>query len=298
MATFQQAPNGRGSNIEEEEELINTVCLESQQLLLSLPKGGHSWGFGYQYQGFWCRGERLQSLMAFQRHFQALDTDLIIFTVPRSGTLWLKSMAFAIVNRRLYTTTSKHNPLLTTSSHELVPFMELNDKLYGSNNCLPDFTNFHSPRLLATHVLYSSLPESIKNSNCKIVYICRNTKDNFISLWHFLRKWASRKGVDRLIPLDEALDLYCNGVSPYGPFWDHELGYWKESLERPKKVLFLKYEDMKKDSSKSKLKRLAEFLGYPFSLEEESERVMEEILNLCSFDYLKNLEVNKERNFR
>ncbi|OVA18524.1 Sulfotransferase domain [Macleaya cordata] len=171
--------------------------------------------------------------------------------------------------------------------------MELNDKLYGSNNCLPDFTNFQSPRLLATHVPYSSLPESIKNSNCKIVYICRNPKDNFISLWHFLRKWASRKGVDRLIPLDEALDLYCNGVSPYGPFWDHELGYWKESLERPEKVLFLKYEDMKKDSSRSKLKRLAEFVGYPFSLEEESEGVMEEILSLCSFDYLKNLEVNK-----
>ncbi|KAF6173542.1 hypothetical protein GIB67_042672 [Kingdonia uniflora] len=86
--------------------------------------------------------------------------------------------------------------------------------------------------------------------------------------------------------------MYCSGVSLFGPFWDHVLGYWKASLDKPEKVLFLKYENLKNDA-KLNLKRLAEFLGYPFSLEEESEGVIEEMLQLCSFELLRNLDINK-----
>jgi hypothetical protein len=70
------------------------------------------------------------------------------------------------------------------------------------------------------------------------------------------------------------------------------LGYWKASLERPDKVLFLKYEDLKEDITFS-LKKLAEFLVLPFSEKEEKEGVIEEISKLCSFDNLKDLEVNR-----
>ena len=41
--------------------------------------------------------------------------------------------------------------------------------------------------------------------------------------------------------LDETFEMYCKGVIEFGPFWDHMLGYWKESIERPHKVLFLNY---------------------------------------------------------
>ena len=58
------------------------------------------------------------------------------------------------------------------------------------------------------------------------------------------------------------------------------LEYWNESLERPQKVLFLKYENMKEDII-SHVKRLAEFLGFPFSLEER-EGVVKEISRLYS----------------
>lgn len=94
------------------------------------------------------------------------------------------------------------------------------------------------------------------------------------------------------LSLKEAFDKFCNGVSLYGPFWDHVLGYWKYSLEDPNKVLFLKYEDLK-ENPRVHLKRLAEFCGCPFAIEEENEGVVEEILKLCSFDNLSNLEVNK-----
>ena len=56
--------------------------------------------------------------------------------------------------------------------------------------------------------------------------------------------------------------------------------------------MFLRYEDMKRESS-FHLKRLAEFMGYPFSTEEEKQGLVNEILEMCSFENLRNLEVNK-----
>ncbi|MCL7025473.1 hypothetical protein MKW94_013054 [Papaver nudicaule] len=94
------------------------------------------------------------------------------------------------------------------------------------------------------------------------------------------------------LSIDEAFEFFCKGVSQFGPFWDHVLGYWKESLENPHKVLFLKYEDLKNEP-KIQLKKLVEFMGYGFSTEEETHGVIEDIISLCSFEHLKNLDVNK-----
>ncbi|XP_054824388.1 flavonol 4'-sulfotransferase-like isoform X2 [Prosopis cineraria] len=74
------------------------------------------------------------------------------------------------------------------------------------------------------------------------------------------------------------------------------LGYYKESLERPGKIKFLRFEELKNEPVKI-LKELAEFLGHGFSKEEEEENgdddVVNDILKLCSFENLSNLEVNK-----
>lgn len=64
------------------------------------------------------------------------------------------------------------------------------------------------------------------------------------------------------------------------------------SLEKPEKVLFVKYKDLKEDVV-SQLKVLAKFLGFPIIAKEEGEGVIEEIAKLCGFENLKNLEVNK-----
>ena len=49
--------------------------------------------------------------------------------------------------------------------------------------------------------------------------------------------------------IEEEFEQFCRGVCAGGPFWDHILGYWKASFDCPKRVLFMKYEDMKRDSS-------------------------------------------------
>lgn len=32
------------------------------------------------------------------------------------------------------------------------------------------------------------------------------------------------------LSLEEAFELFCQGVADYGPFWDHVLGFWKARI--------------------------------------------------------------------
>ncbi|XP_059448399.1 cytosolic sulfotransferase 5-like [Corylus avellana] len=246
----------------------------------------------HQYQGFWFETLFMQGVVAFQKHFQAdHDTDILLATNPKAGTTWLKAISFALVNRLRYPDTQRH-PLLTVNPHILVPTLEID--LYNKRE-VPDLTtnSFTSRRLFSTHLPYSMLPISAKNStNCKIVYLCRNPKDTLVSFWHFCNRLRPMSTSTGALSLEDAFDMFCRGSSGFGPYWDHVLGYWKESIEKPEKVLFLKYEEMKEQPI-ANMRRLADFLGWPFSPEEEAKGVVNDISKLCSFNNMRNLEVNK-----
>ncbi|KAJ0248039.1 Cytosolic sulfotransferase 9 [Hirschfeldia incana] len=67
---------------------------------------------------------------------------------------------------------------------------------------------------------------------------------------------------------------------------------WYFSLEDPEHVLFMRYEEMKSEPS-SQVKRLAEFLGCPFTEEVEEQGSVDKILELCSLRSLSGMEINK-----
>lgn len=73
---------------------------------------------------------------------------------------------------------------------------------------------------------------------------------------------------------------------------DHVLGYWRGSLESPKNVLFLKYEHLK-NKIMFYVKRMVQFMSCPFFLEEEDKGMVQKIIDLCSFENLSKLEVNR-----
>ncbi|KAL5842420.1 hypothetical protein ACOSQ3_013023 [Xanthoceras sorbifolium] len=154
------------------------------------------------------------------------------------------------------------------------------------------------PKSDTTWLKYSSLTDSRVNSNCGIVYMCRNPLDQFITYWHFLFRTAHEDMKIEPFSLEEAFEMACHGIQEFGPVWEHVLGYWKANLDDSdqKKVLFLKYEDVKEDSA-FYVKKLADFLGCPFSNVEENQGVIEEIVKLCSFENMKDLEVNKNGGF-
>ncbi|XP_057755934.1 cytosolic sulfotransferase 12-like [Arachis stenosperma] len=272
--------------VEEEKEEDYLLSKEWKGLVSTLPKeqGWLSRNI-YKYQGFWYDTKHLQGVLSLQKHFKAKEKDIILVTTPKSGSTWIKALAFALLNRHKYPNAQKNHPLLTNNPHLLVPFLEIS--LYSKKDFVPNLDSIPSPRLLSTHLPFVSLSESVKNVNCKIVYLCRDPKDVFVSLWHFTNKLGPETR-----SIDESFKQFCRGVSPFGPFWEHALGYQKESLKRSDKIMILTFEKMKLHPELV-LKELAKFIGCPFSKEELSKGMVDDILNLCSFDNLSNLEVNK-----
>ncbi|XP_057967127.1 cytosolic sulfotransferase 7-like [Malania oleifera] len=256
-----------------------------EEIVSTLPRGkGWRTEHLHQYQGFWYATRFLPGVLSLQAHFRPRPTDVLLVTYPKSGTTWLKALALSLTGRSKHHDyyTSSH-PLLAGSPHDSVPFLEFS-ALGNPTNPNPDLP------LMATHIPYSSLPRSVSETKCRIVCLLRDPKDVLVSLWHFTSKHRSKELPP--VSLEEAFELFCQGVSPQGPFWDHALGYWKASLEYPERVLVLKYEELKKEPFVS-VKRLAEFLGCPFTSQEEKEGGVDKVIEFCSFEKLSNLEVNK-----
>ncbi|RXH96057.1 hypothetical protein DVH24_008557 [Malus domestica] len=128
-------------------------------------------------------------------------------TFSKSGTTWLRALMFAVLNKSLYDVASPHHPLLTTGPHDCFPLLVLDNMLgnHDHNRPVTSLDHDHDDRdggdvpptsttqLFATHLPYSLLPKSVttSSSTCgvsKFVYVCRNPKDVFISLWIFASK--------------------------------------------------------------------------------------------------------------
>ncbi|XP_020530842.1 cytosolic sulfotransferase 5 [Amborella trichopoda] len=213
----------------------------------------------YQWQGYWYPPSHLEAAMDVSKHFVAHPDDILLAAAPKTGTTWLSALLFSI------------------ASHGLIPKEEIQKT-----------TKLPLPRLFSTHIPYSTLPEPLKDSGSRIIYISRNPRDAFVSLWHFSQK--IQRGNSDPLTFEEAFEQFCEGKTAFGPFLEHVLEYWKASQERTQNILFLTYEEMKADT-KGGVKRMAQFLGRSIETEEE----VEEIVDMCSFERLSNLEVNTSK---
>ena len=114
---------------EETKTLISSLSSEKGYLGRNLCK----------YQGSWYYYNFLQGVLNFQRGFKPQDTDIIVASYPKSGTLWLKALTVALFER---TKNPSHDdpmshPLLSNNPHNLVPVLEMN--LYRDTQT-PDLT--------------------------------------------------------------------------------------------------------------------------------------------------------------
>jgi hypothetical protein len=257
---------------------------EGESLTSRLPIREGWWKPFHLFQGCWLTPEGVKSTMLVQAQFQPRADDIILATYPKCGTTWLKALAFTVTNRSRHPVAKGVHPVLTCHPQDLVPFLELPHR---QRHPIEELQALPSPRLLSTHLPCTSLPSGAPAIGCRIVYLCREPKDVLVSMWHYMNK--VRK--DFYIDLGKAFDFFCEGVSLYGPFWNHCLGYWKQSVEEPERVLFLKYNDMMANPAEH-VRMLAEFLGAPFTDEEESAGAVEEVVRLCSFENLRSLPVN------
>uniref|UniRef100_A0A0D9WNX6 Sulfotransferase n=1 Tax=Leersia perrieri TaxID=77586 RepID=A0A0D9WNX6_9ORYZ len=249
----------------------------------------------YHYQGFWLHDNWVLSAVALQRSFVPRPDDVIVASLPKCGTTWLLSLAFATMARRAYPPAAADHPLRRISPHQCVPFLDV-------LGAIP------SPRLMNTHMPLTMLPNTYK-----VVYVCREPKDMVVSFWHFFQQTVPG------VTFAETFEAFCDGANISGPFWDHNLGYWRASIARPNSVLFLRYEwllgvnlgqrrigiklreswdlapstvmrsnneELLRDPAKN-VRELARFVGLPFSEPPRPRR------RLAFLSNLRSLEVNR-----
>ncbi|KAL0447533.1 UNVERIFIED_CONTAM: Cytosolic sulfotransferase 15 [Sesamum latifolium] len=107
----------------EKNEVDNSPNDEFQELLQTLEQQQNWVGRRIiKYEGFWFPARCLRPVLSSQKHFKAKDTDVILSTMPKSGTTWLQALTFSIANRSVFTI--DQSPLLTSNPHTLVPSLE------------------------------------------------------------------------------------------------------------------------------------------------------------------------------
>ncbi|KAH7962868.1 hypothetical protein HPB52_018403 [Rhipicephalus sanguineus] len=109
------------------------------------------------------------------------------------------------------------------------------------------------PVPIKTHLPFHKQPHS---AGAKYIYVTRNPYDCCVSYYHHCKGLPWYRFTDG--SFDDFVDAFVRGKATYGDYFDHLLS-WYDHRNDPN-VLFLTYEDLKKDAPVSVLK-IADFLG-------------------------------------
>jgi len=88
---------------EQEANKENKLSHDCKELIISLPREkGWITPYLYLFQGFWHSSTEIHAISTFQNHFQAKENYIVVASVPKSGTTWLKALPFTIVKRQYF----------------------------------------------------------------------------------------------------------------------------------------------------------------------------------------------------
>ncbi|XP_052065374.1 sulfotransferase 1A1-like [Mytilus californianus] len=199
--------------------------------------------------------------------------DVFLTAYPKTGTHWLAEIIYMLLNQRLEYNTeyAKVSAMLPLQTPEMV------DKL-------------PSPRILNSHMLFSSLPRDILTQKNKVVFVNRNPKDVAVSLYHFCRHTINYEG-----SWNDFLQLFMSeGGMVYAGPWHKYMMDWDNVIRNNSKldVLVVNYEDLKMNPLKE-IERLAEYLDIKNSTDFYSQ-----VADRCRFNQLKDDYKNRNHPFR
>uniref|UniRef100_A0A646QEH4 Amine sulfotransferase n=1 Tax=Hemiscolopendra marginata TaxID=943146 RepID=A0A646QEH4_9MYRI len=210
--------------------------------------------------------------------FEAEEDDVYVVTFAKAGTALMQEVVHLLHN-------GTSEPAFEMLRDLTFPYLEI--ACWNFPDDFPDsfklIESSPSPRLIKTHLPYSLMPPKAIEMKCKMIYVARNVKDVVVSYYHFAQKMNV---MDFKGEVSDFVELFLRDLVPYCPYFDHVKGFWERRNEP--NILFVTYEDMKKDLS-SVVRKTAEFLKKTVSDEEVAT-----IVKLCSFENMKaNPVVNK-----
>ena len=205
------------------------------------------------------------------REMELFPDDIWVATYSRCGTTWMQQIVRSILEKDD-----------TQIIDDVVPFLEgANSKVIPYN---VDISALKRPRAFKTHMPYHLMPCGLPSSTpCKYIYVTRNPKDAAVSYFYHYFTFKGAENFD----WDTFISWFLSGKLYFGDYFDHVLSWWEHSND--KNMLFLKYEDMKKDIISS-ITQIASFMN-----RELSEKEIELVAEKSSFSSMqKNSTTNYE----
>ncbi|XP_071445162.1 sulfotransferase 1C4-like [Hetaerina americana] len=211
--------------------------------------------------------------------------DTWVVSYPRTGSTWTQELVWLLGNNLNYEAASQIPQHIRAPLLEISAVMSNEEDILGYLNTYGNSVDIvgmlPSPRFIKSHLAWHLLPKQMETVKPKIIYVARNPKDMCVSYYHYCSLIHRMNGGY----FEEFCDLFLRGRTPMGPFWDHVLRFWEKRHEP--NILFLKYEDLKKDLQKE-IKKVAKFMEKSLSEDEISK--LEDYLSFGSMQ--KNPAVN------
>ena len=200
--------------------------------------------------------------------------DVWIVTYPKCGTTWTQQIVRLIINK------GREDGL---TIEDAVPWVEGFCDIPGIRKYRIDVDKMASPRAFKSHFPYKLMPCGLPNKTPgRYIYVIRNPRDVAVSFFHH----------DRSVPMypvyewDEYFERFLKGEVDFGDYFDHILSWWAHKDDD--NVLFLKYEDMKKDLP-SAVSRIAKFID-----QDIGQELVDEIADRTTFT---NMKKDKSANY-
>ena len=198
--------------------------------------------------------------------------DVWIVAYPKCGTTWTQQIVRLIINASNGRGEDKSKITLA------VPWVETFGPIQGTRHkYFVDLDQMASPRAFKSHFPYDMMPCGPPNTTPgRYIFIIRNPKDVAVSYFHHYRSFM-------FLPppgWDEFFEKFLKGEVYFGDYFDCALSWWVHKDDD--NVLFLKYEDMKKDLPFT-VAQIAKFIRQDISKE-----VVDEIARKTIFSNMKD----------
>jgi hypothetical protein len=207
--------------------------------------------------------------------YQPQPEDVFVVTQMKCGTTWMQHVVYEVLHRGAGDIVASGRAMYAIS-----PWLE-GRKSVPIEESRPVGTEVPS-RIIKTHLPRKLLPFS---EDAKYIYVARHPISCFASCIDFVD--TNVGGMSPELPA--FVEWYTSpDLMWWGTWTDHVKGWW-DTAQRERNVLFVFFEDMKKDLA-STVRQVAEFLGVaPLS---DSE--LANVVHKCSFAYMQEHQDNFE----